>query len=87
MERARVAPRQGPFLVGCRDARELLKSALPEDVTRLVETYRNWLPGPLQSRQLTAFAAPASAASLAEEVIRTLLLGYDAALRPGRALV
>jgi HEAT repeat protein len=70
---------EGPFLVGAV-MHGLLKSALPEDVTRLVETYRNWLPGLLQSRQLTAFAAPTRAASLAEEVIRTLLLGYDAAL-------
>lgn len=46
----------------------VLDAAQPEDIARLVQSYRTWPSGPYGSRELTAFASTAGAERLAQEM-------------------
>ncbi len=49
-------------------ANALLAAAQPDDVDRLVQRYRDWLPTPYRNRMLAAFASACDASRLYEEM-------------------
>jgi hypothetical protein len=58
----------------------LLSAALPEDVVRLVRTYRSWPASRQDGRQLEAFASAVGAGRLAQEAEYAIKDGVDAVL-------
>jgi len=56
----------------------LLDAALPQDVERLVQSYRVWRLDSVSRREIEAFASPVGATRLVQEIGYALKNGFDA---------
>ncbi len=56
----------------------LLEAGLPDDVDRLVQRYRDWLPAPYRNRMLAAFASACNVDRLYDEMKAEARHGFNA---------